>query len=520
MFNNESVIEGDDNFIEAYGQIIQKWRAQSIITAVDGQHADIACRHDNAISTTDEDVNLGILTGLAGVITANWDASYAVLANEATVNVNEGAVITANASAQEGETALNISAESSLKASVGASTSAIKLANLKGTSNVPAASVGYAKTDNKAAVNIAGELHSNGHTNISAKADSTVELVSADTTTQLDGQATVFNVAVTIADGSNSSSVDIKNTAEMTDLNGDLDITATSTNSIDTQALVKGKESSFVGTAVNITDFDSSADVKIDTAIEADSVDIAAGNSVVKNNVSANNNVGSSYLMNLLVSRATGTKTVQDIKAFAGQVKTKILGESKPDIETAFNQLGEWRVGVSVGVVNETNNANVTLTKNAQITAQDETGKQGNISVTANNYIADTSMSVTGATNNHSSDVSNEALVHAAVLYSDMDSNATVTLEGGTAHDEKNAAYTQLDGANINVQANSEFNYGRIDKMIGDILSLCEKLENAYASNSTYQQHVTDLKTKAEEFKANCAKDPTMPIVLKAMKLR
>ena len=510
LFNNESVIEGDDNFIEAYGQITKNVASVDINGNVTGQHVDIAANTiNNYISTTDEDVNLGILTGLAGVITANWDASYAVLANEATVNVNEGAVITANASAQEGETALNISAESSLKASVGASTSAIKLANLKGTSNVPAASVGYAKTDNKAAVNIAGELHSNGHTNISAKADSTVELVSADTTTQLDGQATVFNVAVAIADGSNSSSVDIKNTAEMTDLNGDLDITATSTNSIDTQALVKGKESSFVGTAVNITDFDSSADVKIDTAIEADSVDIAAGNSVVKNNVSANNNVGSSYLMNLLVSRATGTKTVQDIKAFAGQVKTKILGESKPDIETAFNQLGEWAsVGVSVGVVNETNNANVTLTKNAQITAQDETGKQGDISVTANNYIADTSMSVTGATNNHSSDVSNEALVNAAVLYSDMDSNATVTLEGGTAHDEKNAAYTQLDGANINVQANSEFNYGRIDKMIGDILSLCEKLENAYASNSTYQQHVTDLKTKAEEFKANCAKDP------------
>lgn len=510
LFNNESVIEGDDNFIEAYGQITKNVATVDINGNVTGQHVNIEANTiNNYISSTDENVNLGILTGLAGVVAVNWDASYAVLANEATVNVNKGAVITAKAAAEKEKNALNISADSSLKASVGASTSAIKLANLKGTSNVPAASVGYAKTDNKAAVNIAGELHSNGHTNISAKADSTVELVSADTTTQLDGQATVFNVAVAIADGSNSSSVDIKNTAEMTDLNGDLDITATSTNSIDTQALVKGKESSFVGTAVNITDFDSSADVKIDTAIEADSVDIAAGNSVVKNNVSANNNVGSSYLMNLLVSRATGTKTVQDIKAFAGQVKTKILGESKPDIETAFNQLGEWAsVGVSVGVVNETNNANVTLTKNAQITAQDETGKQGDISVTANNYIADTSMSVTGATNNHSSDVSNEALVNAAVLYSDMDSNATVTLEGGTAHDEKNAAYTQLDGANINVQANSEFNYGRIDKMIGDILSLCEKLENAYASNSTYQRNVTNLKTKAEEFKANCAKDP------------
>ncbi len=316
LFNNESVIEGDDNFIEAYGQITKNVATVDINGNVTGQHVNIEANTiNNYISSTDE---VGILTGLAGVVAVNWDASYAVLANEAAVNVNKGAVITAKAAAEKEKNALNISADSSLKASVGASTSAIKLANLKGSANVPAASVGYAKTDNKAAVNIAGELHSKGHTNISAKADSTVELVSADTTTQLDGQATVFNVAVAIADGSNSSSVDIKNTAEMTDLNGDLDITATSTNSIDTQALVKGKESSFVGTAVNITDFDSSADVKIDTAIEADSVDIAAGNSVVKNNVSANNNVGSSYLMNLLVSRATGTKTVQDIKKFAG----------------------------------------------------------------------------------------------------------------------------------------------------------------------------------------------------------
>ena len=353
LFNNESVIEGDDNFIEAYGQITKNVATVDINGNVTGQHVNIEANTiNNYISSTDEDVNLGILTGLAGVVAVNWDASYAVLANEAAVNVNKGAVITAKAAAEKEKNALNISADSSLKASVGASTSAIKLANLKGTSNVPAASVGYAKTDNKAAVNIAGELHSNGHTNISANADSTVELVSADTTTQIDGQATVFNVAAAIADGSNSSSVDIKNSAKMTDLNGDLDIAATSSNSIDTQALVKGKENSFVGTAVNITDFDSSADVKIDTNIAANSVDIAAGNSVVKNNVSANNNVGSSYLMNLLVSRATGTKTVQDIKKFAGNVKTKILGESKPDIVTAFNQLGEWAsVGVSVGVV-------------------------------------------------------------------------------------------------------------------------------------------------------------------------
>ena len=510
VFDNDTVIENDDNFTEAFGQITKNVATVDINGNVTGQHVDIEANTiNNYISGTNEDVNLSVITNLGGMLGPNWDASYAVLANEATVNINEGAVVTATAAAEEGKAALNISADSSLKASVGASTAAIKLANFKGTANVPAASVGYAKTDNKAAVNIAGELKSAGDTSISAKADSTVELVSADTSTQLDGQATVINVALAIADGSNSSSVDIKDTAKMTDLNGDLDITATSTNSIDTQALVKGKESAFLGTAVNITDYDSSADVKIDTAIKADSVNIAAGNSVVKNNVVADNNVGSNYLTNLLVSRGTATKTVQDVKNSVSKVKEKILGESKPDIETALTKLGEWAsVGVSVGVVNETNNANVTLTKNAQITAQNNAGTNGNISVTANNYIADTSMRVTGATNNYSSDVSNEALVNAAVLYSDMDSNSAVTLEGGDAHDAENAEYAQLDGADINVQANSEFNYGRIDKMIGDILLLCQKLEGAYNDNSTYETNVYELQKLATEFEKNCATIP------------
>lgn len=506
VFDNDTVIENDDNFTEAFGQITKNVATVDINGNVTGQHVDIEANTiNNYISGTNEDVNLSVITNLGGMLGPNWDASYAVLANEATVNINKGAVVTATAEAEEGKAALNISADSSLKASVGASTAAIKLANFKGTANVPAASVGYAKTDNKAAVNIAGELKSAGDTSISAKADSTVELVSADTSTQLDGQATVINVALAIADGSNSSSVDIKDTAKMTDLNGDLDITATSTNSIDTQALVKGKESAFLGTAVNITDYDSSADVKIDTAIKADSVNIAAGNSVVKNNVVADNNVGSNYLTNLLVSRGTATKTVQDVKNSVSKVKEKILGESKPDIVTALNKLGNWAsVGVSVGVVNETNNANVTLTNNAQITAQNDAYTKGNISVTANNYIADTSMRVTGATNNYSSDVSNEALVNAAVLYSDMESNAAVTLEGG----DDSTGYTQLNGANIKVQANSEFDYGRIDKMIGDILLLCQKLEGAYNDNSTYEENVEELQKLATEFEKNCATIP------------
>lgn len=513
LFDDDTIIAGEDNFTEAFGQITKNVATVDINGNVTGQHVDIEANTvNNYVSGTDEDINLGVITEIAGMIGPNWDGSYAVLANEATVNINEGAVVKVTSGKEDKKNALTISADSVLKASVGASTSAIKLANLSVSSNIPAASVGYLKADNKAAVNIAGELHSNGNTKISANADTTAELTAVDTTTQLKGNPTVFNIAAAIANGSSSSSVDIKDTAQMTDLNGGLDIKATSSNSIDTQALVKGKEGSFVGTAVNVTDFDSNADVKIDTAIEADDVNIAAGNSVVKNNVVANNNVGSGMIMNLLISKGTSTETVKNITDFAGKIKENLMGPEKPDVITALDKLGNWAsVGVSVGVVNETNNANVTLTKNAQITAKDNSGNKGDISVTANNYIADTSMSVTGATNNYNKDVDNILLVNAAVLYSDMDSNASVILEGGDAHTDDttaNSKYTQLDGAAINVQANSEFNYGRIDKMIGDVLLLCDKLKGAYASNTTYSENVAKLKTLAEEFKKNVAANP------------
>lgn len=157
LFDDDSVIEGDDNFTEAFGQITKNVAVVDINGKVTGQHVDIEANTvNNYISGTDEKVNLGVITELAGIFGPNWDASYAVLANEATVNINKGAVVTAKAAAEEGKNALNISADSSLKASVGASTSAIKLANIKKTEGVPAASVGYVKADNSAAVNIAG----------------------------------------------------------------------------------------------------------------------------------------------------------------------------------------------------------------------------------------------------------------------------------------------------------------------------------------------------------------------------
>ena len=55
LFNNESVIEGDDNFIEAYGQITKNVATVDINGNVTGQHVNIEANTiNNYISSTDE----------------------------------------------------------------------------------------------------------------------------------------------------------------------------------------------------------------------------------------------------------------------------------------------------------------------------------------------------------------------------------------------------------------------------------------------------------------------------------
>lgn len=503
-----SVIENPDQPFEAGGQIVKNVATVDVNGEVTGQHVDIQAKTvNNYVSGEDENKYLNILPEILGTVTANLEGSYAVLANEATVNIGKDAVVTALAEIENDRNALNISADSELKTSVGASTSTVKLAQIKHTETIPAAAVAYAKTSNNATVNIEGELHSQGSTEISANADSNVGLTATVSTNQPAGDPNQFYMGLGLTEGENSSNINIKNTAQMTDLAGDLNIKANTNNSIDTQVLVAGGAGAFIGTSVNFTKYNSSADIYIDTAITDDNIYIAANNTTVKNNVVSNNSIGSDSFVSKVTERALKTQSGEEIKECGNEIKEKIKILGKNENKNILEKLGDWAsVGVSVGVVEESNTANVKLTKNTQITGNKD-NNAGDISITANNVIADTTMQVEGGTSNSSDNKDSTLIVDAAVLYADLVNNASVVLEGGNDTDT-DTAHTELNGSNIYIQANNEFQYNRIDKMIGDILLLCEKLENAYASNATYKEHVIDLKTKAEEYKEQCALNP------------
>ena len=494
--------------LEVWGQVIKTDAAVDINGSVTGQHVDIQANSANKfISAGKTAVSLSDINAVIGSMSINVDGAYGILGSTADVNIGNDAIVTATAKPADDAKALNITANSTLKAGIGASTSAIKWANFKHAGNVPATAVTFAKTDNAAKVTVAGKLSAQGKTNIGAVADSVLEASAVDKTKQVYGgvnDGTVINAAVVSAKGTNSSKVEIQKTATITDIQGELTIAASSLNNVDTQALVGGQESSLAATAVNITDYDSQAAVKIDSDLQAAAVDIKAANVVTKNNVTANNSVGKNVLMSGLTNMAKGSLTAKTVGGAIESLKNEIM-QSSPTTATMLDTMGQkLSLGASVAVVNESNTASVTVTKDAGIGAQDSAGTKGKISITADNTIADTQMKATGATSNYGTDSQNQVMVNASVLYADMDNDASVVLEGG----DKNGQYVKLDGADISIRANGTFQYNRVNKMIGDILNLCSKLEAAYASNATYKAHATELKQKAAEYKEKLAADP------------
>lgn len=512
-FSDESGETADE--LDVWGQIVKTKADIAINGSVTAQHVNVAAESRNSFITGGPiDAPLGNINAAAGAFTLNMDAAYAVLGGEASVDIGEDAVLTAKASeiAATEDTpekkSINITADSRVKAAAGSSTTAIKVMNFKHSGNIPSVAAAYANTENKANVRIAGTIKAAGDTNISANADTHLEAVSTDNTTYVGGNEndkTRVNSAITIANGKNASTVEIADTAKMTEISGDLDISAVGTNSIDTEALVKGKEEAAAATAINVTNYESSADVKVNASLKADSVSVTAGNLVTNNTVTADNSIGTGMLMTGATSTVLGSQTMGTIKEKVQEIKKKFYNP-EDTVGTFVDKLGDMiSVGASVAVADESNAAHVSIGKDVQITAQDAEGKKGDITVRANNIVEDTQMKALGTTNNHTDENNPNLLVSAAVLDASISNEAGVTIEGGEAADGKHAI---LSGANVTVEANSEFRYGRIDRMIGDLLLMCEKLKGAYASNAEYTAKIEELAKKAQTYKDNVAKDP------------
>ena len=547
---NNVVVEESDQYKEnytpstttnshLYGQIVTTNATVNVDGKVEAKQVDITADAVNRYVSAESSVlNAHNITfNIVGALTANLDASYAVLNSKAEVNVGQSAEINATGSdtVSEGKVvkpALNIKANSSVEAGAGASTALLKVMNVAGTNIIPAAAVTYSKTNNEAAVNIDGTLKSKGGASVTALADSKVNSEAKATTMDVSENPNLGDVALNITTGDNKSSVTIGKTAQMTELQKDVNIEAKSVNSVITKAEVSTGEKAVVATAINVTDYDSKADVNINGNVSSKegSLAINAENVLTDNTVIANNAMGSSAFMKKLVTNIKGSQTLDTLigeggakdKALGGiknwlanakytpqKLKDKLNAPSTPSTPTEpkpWDKLADFMsTGVSVGVAVESNTADVKIGQGVALTAKND------LDITAKSVIQDTQMQITGKSNNYDKDTSNKALVNASVLYSKLDNTATVTVAGGEeAKGSAPATDVTLTGGKVNIAANSSFEYNRINRMVQEVKDACAKVKAAYtgANHDEIKAKADALEKAADAFftyaKDNC----------------
>ena len=382
----------------------------------------------------------------------------------------------------------------------------------------------HIETHNEAAVKINGELKSHDGTSVTAFADSKVNSEAKATTMDVSENPNTLNVALNITTGDNKSSVTIGENAKMTELQNDVNIEAKSVNSVLTKAEVSTGEKAVIATAINVTDYDSKANVNINGNVSSKdgSLSVNAENVLTDNTVIANNAMGSSSFMKGLVTNIKGSQTVD---SFIGEngVKDKLLGgitkwlanakytpqklkdklnapstPSTPSQPKPWDKLADFmEAGVSVGVAVESNTADVKIGQGVVLAAQND------LNITAKSVIEDTQMQITGKSNNYDEAVNNNALVNASVLYSKLDNTATVTVAGGeAAQNPDNATNVTLTGGKVNIAANSSFEYNRIKNMVDEVKAACAKVKDAYkgTNNDDINAKANALEKAAEAF--------------------
>ena len=535
---NNVVVEKSDQYKEnytpstttnshLYGQIVTTNATVNVDGKVEANQVDITADAVNRYVSAESSVlnANNITSNIMGALTGNVDASYAVLKSKAEVNVGQSAEINAKGTDtktfdSEGkkviQPALNIQANSRMEAGAGASTALLKAMNVGGTNIIPAAAVTYSKTHNEAAVNIDGMLKSNDGTSVTTLADSKVNSEAKATTMDVSENPNTLNVALNITTGKNESSVTIGENAQMTELQKDVNIEAKSVNSVITKAEVSTGEKAVVATAINVTDYDSKANVNINGNVSSKdgSLAVNAENVLTDNTVSANNAMGSSAFMKKIVTNIKGSQTLDSLIGENGakdqilggitnwlanakytpqKLKDKLNAPSTPSAPTQpkpWDKLADFMsTGISVGVAVESNTADVKIGQGVTLTAKND------LDITAKSVIQDTQMQITGKSNNYDKDTSNKALVNASVLYSKLDNTATVTVAGGEEAKGSTPAtnVTLTGGGKVNIAANSSFEYNRINRMVQEVKDACAKVKAAYEGETH-----ADIKAKAD----------------------
>lgn len=475
----------------------------------------------------------------AGIVTDNVKIGYAKLASNAEVNIGSGANLTATGNDTLAEAnddglreggALNISAISKLSAEVGAevegaegagqgkAAGAVTPAGGRTKTNslskvMPGAGVSVVETDNNASVTVAGKLNSSGDANVSAHALSEVEAEAGVATIDSAAGSQYVNAAVVVANIDNTSKVVLNGT---TQVSGELNALAAAKNEVTTTATAETTKDSLVSTAINVTDAASTADLAVGGNVTAGKMNIAADNTI-SNEIQAATQVGKSRF--------------QTKSQMSGGTLNAILGTTSNRGKSAkVDKIGQYfSAGAAINIVDETNSAKVTVQKGAQLTATDsgldDEGKAvTTINISANNTIEDSFMSASSVVNNYATKrgttsssgtpstgtgTQTAALASVDFLQADMDNSAQVVIEGSG---DQGTGASVIKGANVNINANSAFEYDRLGSMIDSLQEDYGDIVEKYKEVPGLLTAWTDALAKSGEYLGNPSVDGAMDV--------
>ena len=537
------------NAADILGGKIKKTEA---IINIDGDltadNISVAANAENSFekdSLTEVGGLVGKVTELGGglipfgeLVTDNVKIGYAKLASNAEVNIGSGANLTANGNDTLAEAnddglreggALNISAISKLSAEVGAEVEGVEGAGQgKAAGSVtpaggrtktnslskvmPGAGVSVVETDNNASVTVAGKLNSNGDANVSAHALSEVEAEAGVATIDSTAGSQYVNAAVVVAKIDNTSRVVLNGATQVT---GELNALAAAKNEVTTTATAETTKDSLVSTAINVTDAASTADLTVGGNITAGKMNIAADNTI-SNEIQAATQVGKSRF--------------QTKSQMSGGTLNAILGTTSNRGKSAkVDKIGQYfSAGAAINIVDEANSAKVTVQKGAQLTATDsgvdDEGKAvATINISANNTIEDSFMSATSVVNNYATKrgttssggtpstgtTQTAALASVGFLQADMDNSAQVVIEGSG---DQGTGAPVIKGANVNINANSAFEYDRLGSMIDSLQKDYGDIVEKYQEVPGLLTAWTDALAKSGQYLSNPSVDGAMDV--------
>ena len=472
-----------------YVQVIANVNVQGDVTA--GGNVELTADADNTYvdngtALTD---NVGKVLGTAITPMA---ANVMILSNKAQITVGKEADVTAGGT-------IDVHANAVLDGTAGAAANGRKLIK-KVPDAIPSAAVGYANAENSASVQIDGTLTANGENvkdestkttkpavNVSAYAEenlsntATMNLKSGS----LGAGSSALAASVAVSDSVNTADVAI-NGAIKAD-KGDASITADTNTLLTANAATKSPDDTPGSTAVNVMTHKGQANIVINGDITAQNVDIDATNYVDENTITANNSLG----MGKLMADAMNAVNVGGITNALKQnplVQSIINkdGTATADKPGLFKQLSEkLAVGAAIVVADETNSANVTFGKTADITAT-----AGNVRADADVNIYDSHIYASGTANSYKKSESGSTdtvTVGAGVVYAGMNNTASVVFKDGldASADKSHASITAAK--DITITSGTTMEYHRPERIKRELDRSIENLTYALGAIKNLQ---------------------------------